>query len=149
MTTLNRVSEAGIVGLGEGSLLTAEAREDANDAGEAQETQREEIQGYHSHRTENLPLDQTEKTGKQQVQGIGEEDDESYTRPEKLESKKNTRCDPGVGAERDIGQVREGDDAGVQVHALCQQLGSVGGHGGTAEQSNHPAHPTGVLEAQG
>lgn len=93
--------------------LTTKAAENANDAGEAEESQRQEIQGYHKYRADHLPLRHCQDAGKQEIQGVGEKHNEGHTGSEQLQGEEHARCDTRVTPKGDEREVGEGDQGWV------------------------------------
>lgn len=130
------------------STLTGEAAEDADDAREAQQPQWQEVEGNQNHGTDDFPHGQGQPVREEEDQGIGEENDQRNAGRQQLHGKENTGGNASVSPVGDVGKVGEGDETGVEVHALGEELGRVGCHRGAEEEDDHSADPTGVFDAQ-
>lgn len=119
--------------------LTCKTAQYPNNTGKTQVLKWQEIQGYQDNRENNFPLIHRQKALEQQLHGVGEEDDEGHTGGQQFQGEQNTSRDTGVPTIGNESEVGKGDQAGVEVHALREQLGRVRGHRGRAEEEDHAA----------
>lgn len=131
------------------TIRTAECRHDAYDAGVAQEAQRQRVEHQDQTSRNNLPGVDGGQARQQQVQRVGKQDDEGDAGAHQLQGEERRDDNPGARAERDVGQVRVGDERGVVVHALGQQLARVRGDGRRQGEDRQPGDPSRYLEGQG
>ncbi len=132
-----------------GTGHTAKGGKDAHDTRVAKPAQRHGVEDEDQSGADGLPGVDGGDAGQEEVQRVGEEDDEGDASGHELKGEEGRDDDAGPGTKGHVGEVRVGDEAGIELHAAAEELGRVGGDGGREGQEDQADDPAAHLEGQG